>query len=138
MKKILIVDDSFFMRNVLKDILVNVLGASEKGGFASRQKAAGGYKILEAASGNEALKQFEMERPDLIMLDIIMPEGEEEGIRVLRTVMQRDPKQRVVMISAVGQDATKEKCKRLGVKDYLIKPFDDEQIAETVKKYLGD
>ncbi len=138
MKKILIVDDSLFMRTVLKDVLVKALGASEKGGLASGKNAAGGYKILEAATGTEALKQFERERPDLIMLDIIMPEGEEEGISVLRTVMKRDPKQRVVMISAVGQDKTKEECRRLGVKDYLVKPFDDEQIAEMVKKYLGD
>lgn len=138
MKKILIVDDSLFMRNVLKDILVKAFGDSEKGGFASGQNVTGGYKILEAASGAEALKQFEREKPDLILLDIIMPEGEEEGIGVLRTVMKRNPNQRVIMITAVGQDKIKEECEKLGARDYLIKPFNDKLVAETVRKQLED
>lgn len=128
MKKILITDDSLFMRNVLKDILVKALGAPEKGSC----------KILEAASGDEALKQFKREKPDLILLDIIMPEGEDEGIRVLRTVMKSDPNQRVIMITAVGQDVMKEKCKKLGAMDYIMKPFDEELVVETVRKQLLD
>ena len=128
MKKILIVDDSLFMRNVLKDILVKALGASEKGSC----------KILEAASGAEALKQFEREKPDLILLDIIMPNGEEEGVNVLRSVMKKDPNQRVTMITAVGQDEIKEECKKLGAMDYIMKPFNEELVAETVKKQLYD
>lgn len=138
MKKILIVDDSLFMRNVLKDILVKALGASEKGNPAHGQKAASSCKILEAASGAEALKQFEREKPDLILLDIIMPEGEDEGITVLRTVMKRDPNQRVIMITAVGQDLMKEECEKLGAMDYIMKPFDEELVAETVRKQLWD
>jgi len=138
MKKILIADDSLFMRNILKDILVKVLGASEKGNPAFGQNPADGFKILEAASGPEALKQFETERPDLMLLDIIMPEGEEEGIKVLLRVMKRDPNQRVIMITAVGQDEIKEKCKKLGARDYIMKPFNEEQIAETVRKHLLD
>jgi len=138
MKKILIADDSLFMRNILKDILIKVLGDSEKCGFASGQNAADSYKILEASSGPEALKQFENEKPDLMLLDIIMPEGEEEGINVLRRVMKRDPNQRVIMITAVGQDEIKEECKKLGARDYIMKPFNEEQIAETVRKHLLD
>ena len=138
MKKILIVDDSLFMRKVLEDILVKALGASEKGNPAYGQKTAGGFKILEAASGAEALKQFKREKPDLIMLDIIMPEGEDEGITVLRTVMKSNPDQRVIMITAVGQDLMKEECEKLGAVDYIMKPFDEELVAETVRKQLWD
>lgn len=118
-KKVLIADDSLFMRKMLKDIL------SAK------------YEIVEAESGSKVDKQLEKEKPDLILLDIIMPEGEEEGIRVLKKVMQASPKMKVVMISAVGQDAVVEECKKLGAADYIIKPFDKEKVINTVKKYLG-
>ncbi len=119
MKKILIVDDSLFMRKVLKDIL-------------SDKK----YGIVEADSGDRALEQFKKEKPDLVLLDIIMPGGEEEGVRVLREIIKTTPKANVIMITAVGQDAIIVECKKLGVKDYIIKPFDAQLVVETVEKYL--
>jgi len=118
-KKILIADDSLFMRKMLKDIL------------------SGKYEIVEAASGSTAYKQIEKEKPDLILLDIIMPEGEEEGIRVLENVVKINPKARVVMITAVGQNTIMDECKKLGAKDYIIKPFDKEKVLQMVAKYLG-
>ena len=118
MKKILIVDDSLFMRKLLKDIL------------------SPRYKIIEAESGAEALKQFKKENPALVLLDIVMPEGEEEGIRVLREIKKNNTMADVVMITAVGQDAIRSECKKLGVKDYIVKPFDEKQVVETVEKYL--
>ena len=119
MKKILIADDSLFMRKMLKDIL------SSK------------YEIVEADSGSKAEKQIEKEKPDLVLLDIIMPEGEEEGIIVLKKVMKANPKAKVVMITAVGQDTILEECKKAGASDYIIKPFDKEKVISTVEKYLG-
>ena len=119
MKKILVVDDSLFMRKVLKDIL-------------SDKK----HEIVEADSGNRALEQFKKEKPDLVLLDIIMPEGEEEGVRVLREIIKTTPEANVVMITAVGQDAIVEECKKLGARDYIVKPFDDRRVVETVEKYL--
>ena len=119
MRKILIADDSLFMRKLLKNIL-------------SKQ-----YEIIEAGSGAEAIKQFEKEKPDLVLLDIIMPEGEEEGIRVLREITKANPQARVVMITAVGQDAIVEECKKLGARDYIVKPFDEKHVLETVEKYLN-
>jgi len=119
MSKILIADDSLFMRRILKDIL------SEK------------YQIVEADSGSETIRQYEMEKPDLVLLDIIMPEGEEEGVRVLRSIMGQDPKAQVVMITAVGQDAITEECRKLGAKDYIVKPFDTQLVVEMVEKYLS-
>ena len=120
MKKILIVDDSLFMRKMLKDVLSH-----------------GHNKIIEAESGASALEQFKKEKPDLVLLDIIMPAGEEEGIRVLQEIKKSNPKAQVVMITAVGQNSIIEGCKKLGVKDYIVKPFDENQVVEIVEKYLG-
>ena len=120
MSKILIADDSLFMRKILKDML------SEK------------YEIVEADSGTAALEQFEKENPDLVLLDIIMPGGEEEGVTALRSIMKKDPDAQVIMITAVGQDAMIEECRKLGAKDYIIKPFNEELIAGAVGKYLAE
>jgi len=118
-KKILIADDSLFMRKMLKDIL------SDK------------YEIIEAESGAKAEEQFKKEKPDLVLLDIIMPEGEEEGLKVLERIKKADPKVKVVMITAVGQDAVIEESKKHGAEAHIIKPFDKKQVLETVAKYLG-
>jgi len=118
-KKILIVDDSLFMRMILRNNLIKE------------------YEIVEADSGVEALKQFEKEKPDLVLLDIVMPQGEEEGIKVLEEIMKNDPQAQVVMITAVGQEAIIEECKKLGAKDYIVKPFDEERVNEMVEKYLS-
>lgn len=116
MSKILIADDSLFMRRILKDIL------SED------------YKVVEADSGAKALEIFEKENPDLVLMDIIMPDGEEEGVTVLRSIMEKDPDAQVVMITAVGQDAIIDQCRKLGAKDYIVKPFDAKLVVETVEK----
>ena len=120
MKKILIADDSMFMRMTLKNRLPE------------------GYEIIEADSGAKALAQFEKENPDLVLLDIVMPEGEEEGVRVLREIMKSAPQACVVMITAVGQEAIINECKKVGARDYIVKPFDEKQIAETVQRYLSE
>lgn len=122
MKKILIADDSLFMRMILKDIISRM-----------RDECI----IVEADSGKSALELFKKENPDLILLDIIMPGSEDEGLKVLGKVIKADPKANVVMITAVGQDMVIEECKRLGAKNYIVKPFDEKQIVETVGKYLG-
>jgi len=118
-KKILIVDDSLFMRMTLRNNLIEE------------------YEIVEADSGSEALEQFEKEKPDLVLLDIVMPQGEEEGVRVLKEIIKNNPQACVVMITAVGQEAIIEECKKLGAKDYIVKPFDEKLVNETVEKYLS-
>lgn len=119
MKKILVADDSLFMRKILKD-------------FLSRE-----YAVVEADSGATTMEKFKKEKPDLVLLDIIMPEGEEEGLKVLKNVMKSRPQTKVIMITAVGQDAIMEECRKLGAKDYIVKPFDEKQVAEMVHKYLS-
>ena len=118
MKKILIADDSLFMRKILKDTLSAL------------------YEVIEADSGAKALEQFEKEKPDMVLLDIVMPEDEEEGVRVLREIMNAKPQTTVIMITAVGQDSVMEKCKKLGAKAYIAKPFDKNEVLSIVEEHL--
>jgi len=117
MAKILIADDSAFMRKMLKDILTE-----------------GGYQdFLEAGDGNEAVKLVVAEKPDLLVLDIIMPEL--DGIGVLEKI---DPKRTpVLVVSAVGEEEMVDKAEKLGVIGYMVKPFEKEKVLEAVKKVLG-
>lgn len=121
MKKILIVDDSPFIRLVLKGIV---------------DKVVPGLQVLEADSGTTAFKEFRKATPDLVFLDIIMPEGEDEGVDVLKRIKDANPQTKIVMITAVGHEAMINRCKELGVEDYIVKPFDDAQIEQVLKKYI--
>jgi len=118
MKKILVADDSEFIRKVLKESL-----SSE-------------YEVVIANTGKKTLEMYKKEKPDLVLLDIIMPEGEEEGIQVLEKLFAMDKEVAVIMITAVGQDSIREECKRLGAKGYITKPFSEEDVLKEVKKYL--
>jgi len=118
MKKIFLVDDSEFMRAVLRNILKNE-----------------GYEILEISDGEQAIEQFKVAKPDLVLLDIIMPK--KDGVEVLNSLKGIDSNVNVIMISAVGQEATIKKCQELGAKGFIVKPFDDQQVIDTVKKVLG-
>jgi len=118
-QKILLADDSTFMRLIIKNILTDC-----------------GYdNIIEAENGIEAIEQFEFEKPDLIILDIIMPAL--SGLETLKKIMKIDKKAKIIMITAVGQKSIMKECNGLGVKGYITKPFDEEKIKETVEKVLG-
>lgn len=120
MRTILVADDSMFMRKALKDIL------------------AGRYTVVEADSGRKCLEEFTRVRPDMVLLDVVMPESDEEGIRVLRQIMAVDPAAIVVMITALaGQKAVVEECTRLGAKELLLKPFDADEVLRVVGECLG-
>jgi two-component system chemotaxis response regulator CheY len=121
MKKVLIVDDSPFIRLVLRGVV---------------EKAFKDIQVIEADSGTSALKEFKRTMPDLVLLDIIMPEGEDEGVNVLKRILDASPQTKVIMVTAVGHEAMIARCKGLGVEDYIVKPFDDSQIEEVLKKYL--
>ncbi|MCB4756921.1 MAG: response regulator [Elusimicrobia bacterium] len=125
MKKVLIIDDSLYMRTVLKDIVQETVSAAglEAG-------------VIEAEAADEALVKWREERPDLTFLDIVMPEGEDAGVQVLKTIRQEDLQAKVVMISAVGQKAVMDVCQKLGVDDYIVKPFDNSIVEAVVKKFL--
>ena len=114
--KILIADDSQFMRKVLKDIL----------------HEAGYTDLVECEDGNQCLAKYAAEKSDLILLDIIMPEV--DGREVLKKIGKEA---KVIVISAVGQEKMVEEAKKLGALDYIVKPFDNAQVLEAVKKVLG-
>jgi len=114
-KKILVVDDSALMRKVLRDIL-------EAEGFSN---------ILEAANGREALAQCTKEKPELMFLDIIMPEV--SGMDVLRELNGAVP---TIVVSAVGQHAVIDEAKKLGALDFIVKPFDKNRVVDRAKKFL--
>ncbi len=120
-KKVLIVDDSPFIRLVLRNII---------------EKVVPDVQILEADSGTAAFKQFKKAMPDLVLLDIILSEGEDEGVNILKRIMDASPETKVIMVTAVGHDAMINRCKELGVVDYIVKPFDDDQIEAILKKHL--
>jgi two-component system, chemotaxis family, chemotaxis protein CheY len=110
--KILVVDDSQFMRGVLKDIVCTE-----------------GHVCIEAQTGKEALEKYKNEKPDLVLLDIIMPEV--DGIAVLKKIGKEV---KVLVISAVGQEKMVEEAKSYGAVDYIIKPFEDKKVLETINK----
>jgi two-component system, chemotaxis family, chemotaxis protein CheY len=116
MAKILIAEDSQFMRGVLADILKEL-----------------GHQFIEAENGTQALEMITKENPDLVLLDIIMPG--EDGIKVLQKVGETS---KIVVISAVGQEKMVDQAKSLGAKDYIIKPFENEKVKQIIKHQLGE
>jgi len=117
-RKIMVVDDS---RSIVK--AVKKLLELEK------------FDIVPAYDGEECLSRLKKEKPDLILLDILMPMN---GIDVLRVVMKSDPKARVMMFTVMGQEKTIKECKRMGALDYITKPFDNEDLVRKVKKALNE
>jgi two-component system, chemotaxis family, chemotaxis protein CheY len=114
-KKILIVDDSAFMRKVLRDIF-------ESAGYTS---------FVEAGNGREAIELIQSERPDFVFLDIIMPDL--NGMDVLKAVGQAC---KIIVISAVGQKDMIDEARKLGALDYVVKPFERDQVLEKAERYL--
>lgn len=108
--KILIADDSAFMRTILKDIIAQSKWADAQ--------------IVEAVDGADAIAKYKAEQPDLVLLDIIMPV--QNGIGVLKEIGQSAPS--VVIVSSVDQMEVIDEAKTLGAKDYITKPFDAKQV----------
>lgn len=119
-KRILIVDDAAFMRMMLKDILTK-----------------NGYDVCgEAANGQEAMDKYTELKPDLVTLDITMPEV--DGIQALKGIKEKDPNAVCVMCSAMGQQAMVIEAIQSGAKDFIVKPFQAERVLEAVKKVIGE
>ena len=115
MAKILIVDDAAFMRMMLKDILT-------KGGF-------------EIADGVEAVAKYNELKPDLVTLDITMPN--KDGIQALKEIKAADPNATCVMCSAMGQQSMVIEAIQSGAKDFIVKPFQADRVLESIRKVLG-
>ena len=118
-KNILICDDAAFMRMMIKDILVK-----------------NGYNIAgEAENGVKAVEKYQETKPDLVLMDITMPEM--DGIQALKKIKAIDANASVVMCSAMGQQAMVIEAIQAGAKDFIVKPFQAERVLEAVKKVVG-
>lgn len=115
-KRVLIVDDAIFMRMKLKDIL-------EKGGFEV---------VGESQNGLEAIESYKAEKPDLVTMDITMPEM--DGVTALKEIMAIDPNAKVIMCSAMGQQTMVMEAIQSGALDFIVKPFDNERVLKSLNK----
>ena len=114
--KVLIVDDAMFMRMMLKDIL-----------------SKNGYEVVgEAANGREAIDKYIELRPDLVLLDITMPEM--DGITALKEIKTIDPQAAVVVCSAMGQQNMVIEAIQNGALDFIVKPFQQNRVIESLKR----
>ena len=119
MARVLIVDDLEFMRSLLRDIL-------------RRQ----GHELAgEARNGREALLKYAQVKPDLVLLDITMPEM--DGIATLRRLRAADPNVRVIMCSAISEHHMILRASQLGARDYIIKPFREERVYSAIQRVMG-
>ncbi|WP_372994068.1 response regulator [Lutispora sp.] len=116
---ILIVDDAAFMRMMIKDVLV-------KNGFT----IAG-----EAENGLKAVEKYKELSPELVIMDITMPEV--DGIQAVKEIKKINPSAKIIMCSAMGQQAMVIEAIQAGAKDFIVKPFQAERIIEAVKKVLS-
>ena len=119
MAKVMICDDAAFMRMMIKDILTK-----------------NGYEIAaEAENGAIAVQKYAELKPDLVTLDITMPEM--DGIQALKKIKEVDAGANVIMCSAMGQQAMVIEAIQSGAKDFIVKPFQAERVLEAVKKVVG-
>ena len=119
MAKILLVDDAAFMRMMLKNTLTQ----------------AGYTDLIEAEDGVKAVEAYTAEKPDLVFMDITMPN--KDGLETLREIKAMDPGATIVMCSAMGQETMVMDSIKSGAKDFIVKPFKPERVLSTVKKILG-
>ncbi|CAM4315475.1 MAG: response regulator [Paenibacillus macerans] len=117
--RILIVDDAAFMRMMIRDILT-------KNGFEV---------VGEAQDGAQAIEKYKELHPDLITMDITMPEM--DGIAALKEIKKLDPNAKVIMCSAMGQQAMVIDAIQAGAKDFIVKPFQSDRVIEAINKTLG-
>jgi len=117
--KVLVVDDAIFMRKMISDILVS----------------HGMEVVGEADTGAKAVEKYMELRPDLVTMDIIMPEM--NGIDAVRKIVEFDAKARIVMCSALGQQALVQDAITAGAKDFLIKPFNAARVVEVIAKVFN-
>lgn len=117
--KIMVADDAAFMRMMVRDSL-------KKNGYTN---------ILEAADGEIACQLYNSERPDLVIMDITMPN--KTGIEALRDIKSKFPEAKIIMCSAMGQETMVVEAIRLGALDFIVKPFKPDRIIQAVSKVLG-
>lgn len=119
MAKILLVDDAAFMRMMIKDTL-------SKNGYTD---------LYEAADGMQAVEMYSEVSPDLVIMDITMPNM--DGLEALKAIKGKNPNATVVMCSAMGQESMVIEAIKSGAKDFIVKPFKPDRILKTVSSIVG-
>ncbi|MBP1763174.1 MAG: response regulator receiver protein [Firmicutes bacterium] len=117
--RILVVDDAAFMRMMVKDIL-----------------SKNGYEVVgEAENGLRAIEKYQELRPDLVTMDITMPEM--DGISAVKEIRKIDPNAKVIMCSAMGQQSMVIEAIQSGARDFIVKPFQPDRVLEAIRKAVG-
>ena len=117
--RVLICDDAIFMRTMIADILTGA-----------------GYEVVgEAESGLQAVERYKALQPDLVTMDIVMPDM--GGIDAVKAIIQADPKARVLMCSAMGQQSLVVEAIQAGARDFVVKPFQPARVLEAVQRVLA-
>jgi two-component system, chemotaxis family, chemotaxis protein CheY len=118
MAKILIVDDAEFLRMRISKMLIG-----------------DGYEVIEAENGLKAVETYKSQHPDVVLMDITMPEM--DGLTALKEIKAIDPKARVVMLTALGQESVVLEAIKSGARDFVVKPFERERVLNAITKLLG-
>ncbi len=118
MAKILIVDDAEFLRVRISKML-----------------SGDGHEIVEAENGARAVEQYKIIHPDLVLMDITMPEM--DGLSALKAIRSYDPKARIIMLTALGQESVVLEAIKSGARDFIVKPFERERVINAISKILG-
>ena len=117
--RVLVCDDAIFMRTMISDILTGA-----------------GYEVVgEAETGVQAIERYRNLRPDLVTMDIVMPDM--GGIDAVREIVKGDPDAKILMCSAMGQQALVVEAIQAGAKDFVVKPFQPSRVLEAVQRVLG-
>ena len=123
--KVLIVDDAMFMRNMIAEI------------FNGKKYKEEDYQVVaEAENGIEAVEKYKEHDPDIVTMDIVMPEM--TGIEALKEIMEIDSGANVIMCSALGQDSLVMEALDAGAKDFIVKPFQPEKVLDVVVRILDE
>jgi len=123
--KVLIVDDAMFMRNMIAEI------------FNGKKYGEEDYQVVaEAENGIEAVEKYKATNPDIVTMDIVMPEM--TGIEALKEIMDFDAGANVIMCSALGQDSLVMEALDAGAKDFIVKPFQPEKVLDVVVRILDE
>jgi two-component system chemotaxis response regulator CheY len=118
-QRVLVCDDAIFMRTMISDILTGA-----------------GYEVVgEAETGVQAIERYRSLRPDLVTMDIVMPDM--GGIDAVREIVKEDPNAKILMCSAMGQQALVVEAIQAGAKDFVVKPFQPSRVLEAVQRVLG-
>jgi len=119
MKKVLIVDDALFSRNIMKQMI-----------------EAGGYQTIEAGSGTEALELFKTEKPDAATMDLLM--ADMDGMDAVRKILETDPEAKIIICSTDKQKFRQNEAREVGAAGFIAKPVDPEKLLETLKNIFDD